>query len=74
MTLAERVNEAPTRRKQCVGCMWLATLPPEDRKAFDELAARTDISKSNFAHICIEEGFPGGESAFKRHLIHHVPC
>ena len=74
MSLAERVHEVPTHRQQCSACLWLKGLPEADRKAFDQLAAREDIPKSQLARICIEEGFPGGESGLKRHLLHHVPC
>jgi hypothetical protein len=73
MSLAERVNETPTKRKQCETCLWLDTLSDKDRKAFDELAARHDIAKEQLGRICIEEGFPGSVSGVKRHLIHHVP-
>jgi hypothetical protein len=74
MSLADRVNEEPSKRKQCVACMWLDTLSNEDRKAFDELATRSDISKEQLGRICMEEGFPATVSAVKRHLEHHVPC
>lgn len=74
MSLADRASQlAPTQGMGCITCFWYDSQPQRDRAAFDELAARKDISKSALHRLCAEEGLQCGITSFKRHMDHHEP-